>query len=105
MAEVPGVSQVHDLHVWSLSSEVRVLSAHVVVAGHPSLEEAQATGERVKLAVAGPFAIAHATLELECERCEESEDEHCRMTPTPAVAPRRRHPVPDTSVPTGSDRR
>jgi cobalt-zinc-cadmium efflux system protein len=87
MAEVPGVSQVHDLHVWSLSSDVRVLSAHVVVAGHPSLEEAQATGERVKQAVAGRFAIAHATLELECERCEESEDEHCRMAPAAAVAP------------------
>ncbi len=87
MAEVPGVSQVHDLHVWSLSSDVRVLSAHVVVAGHPSLEEAQAAGERVKQAVAGRFAIAHATLELECERCEESEDEHCRMMPAPAGAP------------------
>jgi cobalt-zinc-cadmium efflux system protein len=86
MAEVTGVSQVHDLHAWSLSSDVRVLSAHVVVAGHPSLEEAQATGERVKQAVARRFAIAHATLELECERCDESEDEHCRMTPAPAVA-------------------
>jgi D-arabinose 1-dehydrogenase-like Zn-dependent alcohol dehydrogenase len=59
----------------------------VVVAGHPSLVEAQATGERVKQAVAGRFAIAHATLELECERCEESEDEHCRMAPAAAVAP------------------
>jgi cobalt-zinc-cadmium efflux system protein len=87
MTAVPGVSQVHDLHVWSLSSDVRVLSAHVVVAGHPSLEEAQATGERVKEAVAGRFAIAHATLELECERCEESEDEHCRMAPSPAATP------------------
>jgi cobalt-zinc-cadmium efflux system protein len=87
MGAVPGVSQVHDLHLWSLSTDVRVLSAHVVVAGHPSLEAAQATGEQVKEAVAGQFAIAHATLELECERCEESEDEHCRMAPSPAAAP------------------
>ena len=87
MAAVPGVSQVHDLHLWSLSSDVRVLSAHVVVAGHPSLEEAQATGERVKEAVARQFAIAHATLELECERCGESEDEHCRMAPSSATTP------------------
>ena len=69
MATVPGVETVHDLHVWSLSSEVRALSAHLVLAGHPTLEEAQAVGTEVKRAVSGPFRIAHATLELECESC------------------------------------
>jgi cobalt-zinc-cadmium efflux system protein len=37
-----GVEHVHDLHVWSLSSDIRALSAHVVLDGHPTLEEAQA---------------------------------------------------------------
>ena len=41
MSGVPGVGEVHDLHVWSLSSEMRVLSAHMVLTGHPTLEEAQ----------------------------------------------------------------
>ncbi len=67
--EVDGVEAVHDLHVWSLSSEVRALSAHVIVEGHPSLEEAQQVATRVKAAVSNPFAIAHATIELECEGC------------------------------------
>jgi cobalt-zinc-cadmium efflux system protein len=66
---VGGVEDVHDLHVWSLSSEVRALSAHLVLAGHPSLEEAQATGGEVKLALARRFGIGHSTLELECETC------------------------------------
>ena len=78
MARVPGVGEVHDLHVWSLSSDVRVLSAHMVLTGHPSLEEAQVVGEQVKAAIAGPFAISHSTLELECERCNE-DDDPCRM--------------------------
>jgi cobalt-zinc-cadmium efflux system protein len=78
MARVPGVGEVHDLHVWSLSSEVRVLSAHMVLTGHPTLEEAQAVGEHVKAAIARPFAISHSTLELECERCNE-DDDPCRM--------------------------
>jgi cobalt-zinc-cadmium efflux system protein len=69
MLAVQGVEAVHDLHVWSLSSEVRALSAHVVLAGHPSLEEAQALGTKVKVALALPFQISHATLELECENC------------------------------------
>ena len=79
MAAVPGVAEVHDLHVWSISSEIRALSAHVVVVGHPSLEQAQAIGDKVKSAVAEPFTIAHATLELECERCTDEESDPCLM--------------------------
>ncbi len=78
MSAVPGVGEVHDLHVWSLSSEVRVLSAHMVLTGHPTLEEAQTVGDRVKAAIAGRFSISHSTLELECERCMGDEDP-CRM--------------------------
>lgn len=93
MAGVDGVADVHDLHVWSLSSEVRALSAHVQVAGHPSLEQAQAVGERVKDAVRQPFGIAHATVELECERCDEAAGDPCGMD---ELAPPAR-PVPPTA--------
>jgi cobalt-zinc-cadmium efflux system protein len=86
MVTIAGVAEVHDLHVWSLSSEVRALSAHVVVVGHPSLEEAQAIGDRVKAAVAGPFTIAHSTLELECERCTDDESDPCLMDVLPRSA-------------------
>jgi cobalt-zinc-cadmium efflux system protein len=87
IGEVEGVETVHDLHVWSLSSDVRALSAHVVLAGRPSLREAQAVGERIKAAVAGPFAISHTTLELECEPCADGTVGPCGM---------------DASVPTAS---
>jgi cobalt-zinc-cadmium efflux system protein len=79
MASVPGVGEVHDLHVWSLSSEMRVLSAHMVLTGHPTLEEAQVVGERVKQVIAEPFAISHSTLELECERCNDDDVDPCQM--------------------------
>lgn len=69
MLAVPGVEDVHDLHVWSLSSDVHAMSAHVILDGHPTLEEAQVVGTRVKAAVSAPFGISHATLELECEGC------------------------------------
>ena len=76
---VPGVAEVHDLHVWSLSSDVRALSAHVVLSGHPTLEEAQVVGDHVKAAIGAPFTIAHSTLELECERCIDGEVDPCLM--------------------------
>jgi cobalt-zinc-cadmium efflux system protein len=79
MAGVPGVAEVHDLHVWSLSSEMRVLSAHLVMTGHPTLEEAQLVGDQVKLAIGSPYAISHSTLELECERCSDDVDDPCHM--------------------------
>lgn len=79
MEGVAGVAEVHDLHVWSLSTEVRALSAHLVLTGHPTLEEAQVVGERVKAAVAGPFTIAHSTLELECEPCTDGAADPCLM--------------------------
>jgi len=69
MSAVEGVETVHDLHVWSLSSEMRALSAHLVLAGHPSLAQAQEVGLAVKRTISRPFAIVHATLELECESC------------------------------------
>ena len=73
MTDVPGVEGVHDVHVWTLSSDVRALSAHVVLDGHPTLEQAQVVGEHVKATVAPAFHIAHATLELECEACGDEE--------------------------------
>jgi cobalt-zinc-cadmium efflux system protein len=68
---VATVADVHDLHVWSLSSEIHAMSAHVAVSGHPTLEQAQATGERIKAVVAERFSIGHATIEMECEACPE----------------------------------
>lgn len=64
-----GVEEVHDLHVWSLSSDVRALSAHLVMSGHPTLEEAQVVGDAVKRMIGPRFSVSHITLELECETC------------------------------------
>ncbi|HLI16047.1 MAG TPA: cation diffusion facilitator family transporter [Acidimicrobiales bacterium] len=76
---VDAVSDVHDLHCWSISSDLRALSAHLVLAGHPTLESAQQVGEAVKATLASRFNIAHATLELECERCAEPEATTCAI--------------------------
>ena len=87
MAGVPGVSGVHDLHVWSLSSEVRALSAHLVLSGHPTLEEANVVGDRVKCAIGAPYGIAHSTLELECEPCADVDVDPCAMDTAPTAVP------------------
>jgi cobalt-zinc-cadmium efflux system protein len=85
MRDVGGVADVHDLHVWSLSSEVRALSAHLVLQGHPTLEEAQVVGVELRRRVEGPFGIAHSTFELECERCTDEREDPCTMDEVFAV--------------------
>jgi cobalt-zinc-cadmium efflux system protein len=76
---VPGVDGVHDVHAWSLSSDVRALSAHLVMSGHPTLEEAQSVAGAVKREIAEPFSIAHATFELECESCVDPNVDPCAI--------------------------
>jgi cobalt-zinc-cadmium efflux system protein len=70
MTSVAGVEAVHDLHTWSLSSDYRALSAHVVLEGEPSLADAQRTTDEVKRVIASRFGIAHATLEPEATHCD-----------------------------------
>ena len=81
----PHVTDVHDLHCWSLSNEVRACSAHLVLSGHPSLEEAQAIGESVKARLDERCDIAHATLELECERCAAPPEDTCAIDASPRL--------------------
>lgn len=76
---VPGVLGVHDVHVWSLSEQVRAASGHVLLEGHPTLEEANETGARVKRVLAERYGIGHATLELECEVCQPVPADACTL--------------------------
>ena len=78
-----GVEEVHDLHVWSLSSDVRALSAHLVMSGHPTLEQAQVVGDSVKRMIGARFNVSHITLELECEACS-TDGSWCAIDSVPA---------------------
>ncbi|MFI9227534.1 cation diffusion facilitator family transporter [Streptomyces rimosus] len=63
---LPGVADVHDLHAWTITSGMPVLSAHVVVAP----EALDAMGHEKLLhdlrgCLAGHFAVEHCTFQLE----------------------------------------
>ncbi len=59
---VPGVVQVHDLHVWTLTSGMDVATAHIVAAERPTGVLAEAAE-----VLRSRFNIAHATLQVEDE--------------------------------------
>jgi cobalt-zinc-cadmium efflux system protein len=68
----PRVEAVHHLHLWSLGSETPALSAHVVLAGEPTLHAAQLVGNELRTTLEHRFGIDHATLELECHDCADT---------------------------------
>lgn len=60
--EAPGVSDVHDLHAWTITSGLNVVSAHVVLA--PGAD-APAVLDHLCACLTGIFDIEHSTFQLE----------------------------------------
>lgn len=65
---VDGVRNVHDLHVWSISENLRMLSAHVVT-DDISMRECSAIQQDINEILEHEYNILHATLQIECEGC------------------------------------
>ncbi|MEO8573163.1 MAG: cation diffusion facilitator family transporter [Pyrinomonadaceae bacterium] len=60
---IEGVADIHDLHVWSLTSGVNAMSVHAVLAEHSSHEDVL---ERVHEQCTHTFKISHITVQTEC---------------------------------------
>jgi cobalt-zinc-cadmium efflux system protein len=71
LSELPGVSRVHDLHIWPLSTTQTALTCHLVMPdGHPGDNFTSRIAERLH----SQFHIEHSTLQIEL-----SEDSDCRL--------------------------
>lgn len=66
LAARDGVRNVHDLHIWALSTTRTALAVHLVWDG----AEADAFLDQVTDGLEHDFGIAHATVQLEQEPCE-----------------------------------
>ena len=66
---IAGVSDVHDLHVWSIGSENHALSAHVKITDMPT-SESDAILRQIKEKLGASFGIHHTTIQLEHVVCE-----------------------------------
>jgi cobalt-zinc-cadmium efflux system protein len=77
MRRVRGVVDVHDLHAWTITSGVPVLSAHVIV-DHACISEGR-SGEvldRLGECLGGHFDVSHCTFQLEPVGHQEHEAAH-----------------------------
>lgn len=69
----PGVERVHHVHVRPLGQRRASVTAHVVVAGAPSLHDAQAQLASLNTVLSESLGVTHSTLQLECHPCDDDE--------------------------------
>ena len=73
IAATPGVAGVHDLHVWSMTSEDHSLSAHVELGEGADFEIVR---NRVAEMLHDQYQIQHATIQVEREQCDDAHSLH-----------------------------
>jgi cobalt-zinc-cadmium efflux system protein len=64
MLAVPGVREVHDVHIWSLGSSSTALSCHVQILDMPT-SESERIGQRLRDVLDDGFNIKHTTIQFE----------------------------------------
>ena len=79
MRELPGIVDVHDLHVWTIGPGTHALSAHVLLAD-ARISEASAILRRIDERLRDEFEINHVTVQFECEACDADERIVCTQT-------------------------
>jgi cobalt-zinc-cadmium efflux system protein len=77
LASVPGVLEVHDLHIWGLSTTQTALTAHLVCADASDENRLHDVTAELR----DRFGIGHATLQIETD----ADAELCRLRPHDVV--------------------
>jgi cobalt-zinc-cadmium efflux system protein len=78
LAAVPGVAEVHDLHVWEVSSGFPALSAHVIVGRDTDCHAAR---RELQVLLQERFGIEHTTLQTDHEGGELLEISTAQLRP------------------------
>jgi len=70
MVALPPITDVHDLHIWSIAGGMTSLSAHMQVADDCPLSACDAALAQVNRLLAERYKIAHTTIQFEYACCE-----------------------------------
>ena len=88
MKGVDGVLEVHDLHVWTITSRMYALTAHVRLREDLPVSQTEALGHRLQHLLDERFEINHATLQFEVA---EGAKLHCEHDHAPGGAAEPHH--------------
>jgi cobalt-zinc-cadmium efflux system protein len=79
LRSVPGVLDVHDLHIWSIGSDTHALSSHITIADIPP-SASNAILDELRHMLASHHHIHHTTIQFESADCDMS---HGCIMPVP----------------------
>ena len=77
LAGLPGVEEIHDLHIWAMSTTETALTAHVI---RPANDDGDSFLHQACEGLAVRFNIGHASLQVESDA-----DSTCRLAPAGVV--------------------
>jgi len=77
LTDLPGVEEIHDLHIWAMSTTETALTAHVI---RPANDDGDHFLHSACEGLAVRFNIGHATLQVETDA-----DSACRLAPAGVV--------------------
>ena len=69
--KIKGVKDVHDVHLWAITSGMYAMSCHLLIEDQMVSNCTQIV-EEVNETLSQKFGISHSTVQLECEECENS---------------------------------
>jgi cobalt-zinc-cadmium efflux system protein len=73
--KISGVREVHDLHVWSISSDVYALSSHILIDAE-NVKAMNRIISRINEMLRIKHNITHTVIQSECEKCVEWKNKH-----------------------------
>ena len=73
LKSIPGVVDLHDLHIWTITSGIYALSSHLLIEDQRVSKSATITLAANEM-LEERFHITHTTLQLECSKCDTCAD-------------------------------
>ena len=71
LKKIDGVRDVHDIHLWAITSGIYALSCHLLIEDQ-MVSNCAPTVEKVNEKLSHEFGISHSTIQVECEECASS---------------------------------
>jgi len=81
LKQIPGILDLHDLHIWTITSGIHALSAHLLL-NDQLISEADRIIREVEKVLLKEFGIAHTTLQIESQSCANN-SLVCQFKPKP----------------------
>jgi len=70
LKSIPGVRDLHHVHLWTITSGMHALSAHVLV-GDIRMSRTGTMRQEINKLLLEKYRISHSTIQFECENCQE----------------------------------